>query len=276
MYYRRTSFGFGGGLTPVIKNLLIANGVIFVLSMNGGLYRDLLEQFAIIPYAVFHSFKIWQLFTYMFFHAGFWHVFFNMFMLWMFGTELESLWGSKQFLKFYFLCGVGAGVFILFLSPGNSITLGASGAVFGVMVAFAYLNPDRLIYIWFLFPVKAKYMVGFLMLVSFFSTFGASSSGISHAGHLGGGLIGYIYLKFGHKLPALWRSLQSPKTSKKKKSNLKYTPGGGEKVEYYRQRIDEILDKINRVGYLNLTDEEKKILEEGSKYLREHDDVDYN
>ena len=276
MNYRRSSFGFGGGLTPVIKNLLIANGVIFILSMNRSLYGSLLNQFAIIPYEVFHSFKIWQVFTYMFFHAGFMHIFFNMFMLWMFGTELEHIWGSKQFLKFYLICGIGAGLFILFLSPANSYTLGASGAVYGIMVAFAVLNPDRLIYIYFLFPVKVKYMVGFLMLISFFSTLGASSSNISHAGHLGGGLIGYIYLKFGHKLPALWRSLQSQSTSKKKKSNLKYTPGGGDKVEYYRRRIDEILDKINRVGYLNLTDEEKKILEEGSKYLREHDDIDYN
>jgi membrane associated rhomboid family serine protease len=276
MNYRRSSFGFGGGLTPVIKNLLIANGVIFILSLNGSLYNELVRQFAIIPYDIFNSFKIWQLFSYMFFHAGFMHVFFNMFMLWMFGLELESTWGSKRFLKFYLICGIGAGVFILFLSPLNSITIGASGAVYGIMVAFAVINPNRLIYIYFLFPVKAKYLIGFLMLVSFFSTLSISMDQISHAGHLGGGLIGYLYMKFGHKLPAVWRSLKSQSTTKTKKRNLKYTPGGGDKIEYYRKRIDEILDKINRVGYLNLTDEEKKVLEEGSQYLREHDDIDYN
>ena len=159
----------------------------------------------------------------------------------------------------------------------NSWTIGASGAIFGIMVAFAVLNPDRLIYVYFLFPVKAKYMVGFLMFISYFLIISGSGGNISHVGHFGGGLIGYLYMKLGHKLPGIWRALKSQSTTKKtKKRNLKYTPGGSDKVEYYRKRIDEILDKINRVGYLNLTDEEKKILEEGSQYLREHDDVDYN
>jgi membrane associated rhomboid family serine protease len=275
MYYRRTSFGFGGGLTPVIKNLLIANAAIFILSINKSLYLSVLNQFALIPYEIFFSFKIWQLFSYMFLHAGFMHIFFNMFMLWMFGAELESTWGSKQFLKYYLICGVGAGLFILILSPLKSATLGASGAIYGIMVAYAMMNPDRPIYIYFLFPVKAKYMVGFLMFISYFFIISGSGGEISHVGHFGGGLVGFIYMKFGHKLSAIWRSLKTQSKTKSKKSNLKYTPGG-DKVEYYRKRIDEILDKINRVGYLNLTDEEKKILEEGSQYLREHDDMDYN
>jgi membrane associated rhomboid family serine protease len=279
MHYKRSSFGFGRGLTPVIKNLLIANAVIFILSINGTLYNKLIEQFAIIPIEIFTSFKIWQLFTYMFLHGGFWHILMNMYFLWMFGTELEQAWGSRQFLKFYFICGIGAGLFILALSPLVSFTIGASGAIYGVMVAFAVTDPNRVMVLNFLFPVKVKYFVGFLVAISFFSTLNFSSDGISHVGHLGGGLIGFIYMKFGHKLHTIWRSLksQSPTSGKSKKSNLKYTPGGGsDKVEFYRQRIDEILDKINRVGYLNLTDEEKKVLEEGSQYLREHDDVDYN
>jgi membrane associated rhomboid family serine protease len=280
MYYQRSSFGFGGGLTPAIKNLIIINAVIFLLSINVGLYNFLVYYFGLIPSQVLGSIKIWQIFTYMFLHesihSSIMHILFNMFMLWMFGAELESSWGSRQFLKYYLICGIGAGIFILILSPSNSVTIGASGAIFGVMVAFAMLNPDRLLYVYFLFPVKAKYMVGFLMFISYFFIVSGSGGGISHVGHFGGGLVGYLYMKFGHKVPAMWRALKSQSTAKSKKSNLKFKSMDEDKIEYYRKRIDEILDKINRVGYLNLTDEEKKVLEEGSKYLREHDDVDYN
>jgi membrane associated rhomboid family serine protease len=259
MNYQRRGFGIGGQLTPAVKNILFANGIIFLMSvLNNQLFYFLSNNFALQAYDVLYQFKIWQLFTYMFLHGGFWHIFFNMFIFWMFGTELEMEWGSKQFLKYYFICGVGAGIINILLTssdPSYPGTVGASGAIYGIMVAYALKYPDRLVYIYFLFPVKVKYMVGFLAIISFLRM-----------------LVGFIYLKY-------WQHFYKVKSmfqQTTKKPDSKSSETGNEKVEYYRKKIDELLDKINRVGYLNLTDEEKELLEEGSKYLREHDDANFH
>ncbi|MCD4692809.1 MAG: rhomboid family intramembrane serine protease [Calditrichales bacterium] len=277
MYNRDRSFGIGTGgtLPPVVKNIVFINGIIFIMQfINQSLNYMLLDNFALNPYDVIYKFKIWQLVTYMFLHGGFWHVFFNMFVLWMFGSELEREWGSKEFLKYYFITGIGAGLTVILLS--NAPTIGASGAVYGIMLAYALRYPDRSIYIWFLFPVKVKYFMAFLTLVSFFSTIGPNTDGIAHAAHLGGIVIGIIYLKFWYLFYKARDMLKETPQKDISNSNFKYTKGGGKKTEYYRRAIDELLDKINRVGYLKLTDEEKKILEEGSKYLREHDKEHFN
>ena len=276
MYYQRRGFGIGGQLTPAVKNILFANGIIFLMSvLNNQLFYFLSNNFALHAYDVLYQFKVWQLFTYMFLHGGFWHIFFNMFIFWMFGTELEMEWGSKQFLKYYFICGVGAGIINILLTstdPNYPGTVGASGAIYGIMVAYALRYPDRLVYIYFLFPVKVKYLVGFLAIISFLSTWNAQGDGIAHAAHLGGMLVGFIYLKYWQQFYKIKSMFQQ--TTKKPPSKMSDT--NDEKVEYYRRKIDELLDKINRVGYLNLTEEEKELLEEGSKYLREHDEENYN
>ena len=273
MYYQRQSFGFGGfGLTNGVKNLLYANGIFFIIGLfSSNLDYLLRENFALYPYEVIFQFKIWQLVTYMFLHGGFLHIFFNMFMLWMFGTEIERQWGTREFLKFYFICGIVAGITLIILSP-NSATIGASGAVYGVMVAYAVNYPNRPIYLYFLFPIPAKYFVAFLVLISFFSTMNESSDNIAHAAHFGGAVMGYIYLKYRYYIYKIKNLFKQ----QKKKQKFKYSQADEEKAEYYRRKIDEILDKINRVGYLNLTDEEKELLEKGSKYLREHDGKEYH
>ena len=133
------------------------------------------------------------------------------------------------------------------------------------------------IYLYFLFPIKVKYLIGFLVLVSFFSTLGPQSDGIAHAAHLGGAVVGFVYLKYWYLYYKL-RGL-SNKVLTKDRSNLKYSKKNDhdeDKIEYYRGKIDELLDKINKVGYLNLTEEEKHLLEEGSRYLREHDSENFN
>ena len=262
-------------MPPAIKNIIFVNAIIFIMqSINQSLGAVIERQFALIPYDIIYNFKIWQLVTYLFLHGGFWHIFFNMFVLWMFGSELEREWGTKEFIKYYFITGIGAGVFNLLLS--DAPTIGASGAVYGVMLAYALRYPDRLVYIYFLFPVKVKYLMAFLVLVSFFSTFGSSGDGIAHAAHLGGIIVGFIYLKYWILLYKVKRILPNLSFGKKQNSDLKYTKGGDNKTEYYRRIIDELLDKINKVGYLNLTEEEKKLLEEGSKYLKEHDAENFN
>ncbi len=272
--------GNSGAISPAIKNILLANIVVYLLSIiNGDLGYIIFKQFALSAEGVFGSFKIWQLFTYMFLHSveSFWHIFFNMFILWMFGTELEHSWGTNEFLKYYFLTGVGGGVFNLFLS--GEPTVGASAAVYGIMIAYAISYPDRLIYIYFLFPVKVKYLMGFLTLFSFFSTIGPNTSNVAHAAHLGGIVIGFVYLKWWflfYKVKGFFNSNLS-NISSRGSSNMNYTKGGsGDKKEYYRKKIDDLLDKINKVGYLNLSEEEKKLLDEGSRYLREHDKENLN
>lgn len=271
--------GGGGAIPPAIKNILLANVVIFVLTfLNNNLAYIIYEQFALSAQGVLGEFKIWQLFTYMFLHDnnGFWHIFFNMFILWMFGSELEHNWGSREFVKYYFLTGIGGGIFNLIFS--GAPTVGASAAVYGVMVAYALAYPDRLIYIYFLFPVKVKYLMGFLTLVSFFSTVGASGDRIAHAAHLGGIIVGFVYLKYWTIHFKVKNFLRSSKPAGDgSSSNLKYTSKSKDnKTEFYRKKIDELLDKINKVGYLNLTEEEKKLLDEGSRYLREHDKENFN
>jgi membrane associated rhomboid family serine protease len=277
MYYQRPTFGIGAGLTPAVKNIIFVNAIIFFIKyLNINLYSYLTANFALHAYDVIYRFQIWQLVTYMFLHGGFWHIFFNMFVFWMFGVELEREWGSKEFLKYYLICGIGAGLVNIILTskdPGYIGTVGASGAIYGVMVAYALYYPDRQILIYFMIPVKVKYFVGFMALISFMSTMNPQSDGIAHAAHLGGIVIGYVYLKFGrlkYRLKSLFKS--SPRKTKFTYHDEK----DDAKLEYYRQKINELLDKINKVGYLNLTKEEKELLEEGSKYLREHDSKNYH
>jgi len=279
--YQNRSFGIGpsGALTPAIKNLIFANVIIwFMTFINTGIRIFFINNFSLFPYEVIYQFKIWQLVTYMFLHnpTGIWHILFNMFFLWMFGVELEREWGTKEFLKFYFVTGIGAGLVYMLLTNASVPMIGASGAIYGVMLAYTLRYPDRMIYLYFLFPVKLKYFMGFLILIQFFSTFGASADGVAHAAHLGGIIVGYIYLKYGFLWFKLKSSVKNFSASKPGKTKMKYGKGGGDQTEYYRKIMDDLLDKINRVGYLNLSEEEKKLLEEGSKYLREHDKDNFN
>jgi membrane associated rhomboid family serine protease len=189
----------GGGLFPSgIKALLIANTAVFVLQY-GGLDNLFMQWFALWPSRVVSLLpRVWQLGTYLFLHAGFTHILFNMLILWMFGRDLEGAWGRDRFLRFFFFCGVGAGVCIvavhyLFGDP-NVPTIGASGAVYGVLLASAILWPDRIVYMNFLFPIKMKYLVMIYGGIAFLGSMSANS-GVSHIGHLGGMIFAFVFLK---------------------------------------------------------------------------------
>jgi membrane associated rhomboid family serine protease len=211
--YRRPGFGGFSLFPPVIKYLLISNIAIFLLqhfffaalkagSVNIG--DEFVKNFALFginsPF-----FRPWQIFTYMYLHGSFSHLFFNMFALWMFGLELENLWGSKKFLLYYTICGLGAGIANLFLAPlfttipPNVPTVGASGSIYGVLVAFGYLFPNRHIYIYFMIPIKAKYLVILYMAIEVFSVASQSATGIAHIAHLGGAVVGFVYLFYTEK-----------------------------------------------------------------------------
>jgi membrane associated rhomboid family serine protease len=145
----------------------------------------------------------------MFLHGGIFHLLFNMLALWMFGTELERIWGTRYFLKFYGVAGIGAGVLTVLFSllpfgfadqVYRSTIIGASGAVYGLLLAYALYFPDRPIYMYFVFPIKAKYFVMIIGAITFYSSLGASG-GIANATHLGGLLVAYVYLKSGRMRP---------------------------------------------------------------------------
>lgn len=184
---------------PGIKWLLIINTVVYVLCY---LFRDLnliLETlFSLYAVAAIKSFYVWQIFTYMFLHGGPWHLIFNMLTLWMFGTQLERDWGTRRFLKYYFYCGMAAGVCVLIVNAALGLwtvrTIGASGAIFGVLVAFGVSYPNQTVLMNFLFPIKAKYLVMIYAAIELLTTFGPNT-GISTMAHLGGMAFGYVYLK---------------------------------------------------------------------------------
>ncbi len=205
--YQRISWG--GILTPAVKALLIANAAVFVLQSLApdAVYVGIIRWLGLVPYGVTHGLRIWQPFTYLFLHGGFWHLFWNMLALWMFGCDLERVWGKRRFLNYYFLTGVGAGcinILVKTIADPSGVasslvpTIGASGAIFGILIAAAVLFPDRRIYM-ILPPVELPMRVYVLIMgaIAFFGTIGATGDKVSHISHLGGMAVGYFYLRRG-------------------------------------------------------------------------------
>lgn len=197
------SYSFGPGpISPAVKWIIIANAVMFLVTLAAPV---LIQYFGLIPEAVLEHGWIWQLATYMFLHGSPMHLLFNMLGIWMFGVELERMWGTTYFAKYYAATGVGAGITALVISllpfaataPAySSITIGASGALFGLLLAFAMYYPDRPILVMLLFPVPAKVFVMIFGALALLYTF-QGGRGVSDAAHLGGILAGYLYLQSG-------------------------------------------------------------------------------
>ena len=203
-YYRQVSYSFVPPLTRVVKQLIIITTAVFVVTY-------VLQRFWSAPYAwlplrsddVLHRFYLWELVTYMFIHWGFWHIILNMLGLWMFGSDLESLWGSEKFLSYYLFTGIGAGICVVladavFSGGSGAPTAGASGAIYGILLAYGMIFPDRLVLFAFIFPMKAKWFVLIFGGVEFLSSIGTPGSGVSHVAHLGGMLFGFLYLRGPH------------------------------------------------------------------------------
>ena len=215
--------GLGLGLTEGVKILLIWNGIFFLLQqfiLKGGIgplaheatvhvpltgsYEtvrypivNLERLLGMVPVLIWQKGYLWQLVTYMFLHGGFFHVLFNMFGLWMFGSDIERLWGTRRFLSYYFFTGIGAGIFTLILTPNGLVpTIGASGAIYGILLAFAWFFPERRILLYFVFPIPARIFVmifgGIELLASITQQPGGT---IAHLAHLGGLVFGWVYLR---------------------------------------------------------------------------------
>ena len=302
-YYRPSMFGGFQFFPPVVKTLLLTNTAVFILMWSFGSFhigeigfrRIFDEFFGLMPLGTWdapfkNGFMPWQLITYQFVHADFWHLFFNMvFGLWMFGMEVEHAWGSKKFLIYYLSCGVVAGISQLVLSPifepALGPTVGASGAIYGVLIAFAAIFPDRYIYLYFLIPLKVKYFVMILIVFGVISVGGQGN--VANLAHLGGALGGYLYILYdrrrlisGRKNTGTFQSWMASAPWSKPSStagdvvdakvfdiNESKSFESKEKPIDAQKRIDDILDKISRSGYQSLSEEEKKILFEASKRM---------
>ena len=199
--YRLNTFFSASNFPQGVKWLLISNTAVFVLGylLGQAVFPGIFNRwFALVPREVVFHFAIWQLATYLFLHGGVGHLLFNMLALWMFGVTLERDWGTRRFLKYYFLCGIGAGLCDVTVNAllGNwyTSTIGASGAIYGVLLAFGVLYPEAIILFMFIFPIQAKY---FVMIVGAMALLGSlnMNSGVSNVAHLGGMIFGLLYLK---------------------------------------------------------------------------------
>jgi membrane associated rhomboid family serine protease len=192
---------FGPPFTPVIKGLIIANVAVHLLQWLAGAEATLKIQdlLALDPGKVLREFWLWQPLTYQFLHhqGDIMHLVFNMLMLWMFGGDLEQRWGARRFLRFYMVCGTGAGVVTCVVNALlgiQSATIGASGAIFGLLMAFGILFPNRVVLFLGLFPMRARVMVALFAVIQIWAVGGFRTSGIAYFAHLGGMLVAWLYL----------------------------------------------------------------------------------
>ena len=271
MRYQYTSSGFRQSFNrPTIsipsgvKFLLIVNIIVFILIELSGQKSLLFRTFGLVPSLVWNKFKIWQLFTYLFIHGGIFHIFFNMFVLWMFGKDLESQWGKMEFLLFYFVCGIGAGLITVLFSVNSIVPIvGASGAIYGLLLAYGFTYPNQMVYMYGLFPLKVKYMVLGLGAIAFFASLSTSQSNVSHITHLSGMIIGliFIYFNLNWKVIKLWYIRMRLK-------GLSQQPAKQDNEEaQMKKQVDKILDKLNDSGWDSLTEQEENYLTQASKRL---------
>ena len=294
-------------LPTIVKHLLIINVLMFLAYITLTRFHIDLNDILGLHFFKASDFRIYQLVTYMFMHGNFGHLFFNMFALWMFGNTLENIWGSKRFLLFYMVCGIGAGLcqeLVQYIQYATSLaqyetvnmggriismdsylnmmtTVGASGAIYGLLLAFGMMFPDSRIYLYFLFPIKAKwFVIGYAVLELILGFQGVDN--VAHFAHLGGMLFGLLLILYWRKHPAgpdkNFRKLKDIFQSWKRKSQMKYTryeevydkmPRSNEDYNYQKAKkerdIDAILDKVAKNGYDSLTKEEKEFLFKNSK-----------
>ena len=279
-------------LPMVVKNLLIINGIFFLATIAFDYVWHIdLSDYLGLHYFGASDFRPYQFVTYMFMHGSFAHIFFNMFALWMFGNSIENAWGPKRFLIFYMVCGIGAGLIqelvqyiqlhdiiehYQYINLGQKTvtveeylnmltTVGASGAVYGILLAFGMMWPNSRIYIYFAIPVKAKWFVIIYGVIELFSGF-SSVDNVAHFAHVGGMLFGLALILYWRYKEGIWQ----PKFKIFNKNKFGYGRPQSD-WDYNKNRADdqrktdEILEKISKGGYNSLTEEEKEFLFKQSK-----------
>lgn len=307
-------------IPTITKNLLIIN-ILAYLAMtllvattgNSGAPIDLNNIFG-LHFFMASDFRIYQLFTYMFMHGSLQHIFFNMFALWMFGCVVENVWGPKKFLFYYILCGIGAGIFqeiaqfvnyaiegygaYQYITDGSIripmnaflnqwTTVGASGSIYGILLAFGMIFPEQRIFIFPLpVPIKAKWFVMIYAAVELFSAMGTTNDGVAHIAHLGGMVFGFFLIRYWRNHPTSGYGtmrgsvfFENMRSNWEKRKGRTFTSTKGPtysdgtrtsdwnynaRQQAKQQEIDAILDKIRRSGYDSLTQEEKQKLFDNS------------
>ena len=301
-------------MPAMTKNLLVINVLAYLATWV--LQRSGVDLNALLGLHFFMAsdFRVYQFLTYMFLHGSFTHILFNMFALWMFGSVIERVWGPKKFLFYYIVCGVGAGIVQELVQYGNYVaqgldayqyvnmggsqiamdayinlwtTIGASGAVYGILLAFGMIFPnERLFIIPIPFPIKAKWLILGYIVIELFSAMSGPGDGVAHMAHLGGMLFGFLLIRYWQKHPdssqRYGRSYgkeffdnlirKHEDYQRKRHMHAEQTNARRETDEEYNMRqrqnqeeIDAILDKIRKSGYDSLTKEEKQKLFEQRK-----------
>ena len=247
-------------IPPGVRWLLGITAAFFVAQQISGGFLE--ETLGLIPAKVL-SLELWRLFTYQFLHGSFFHILFNLFALWMFGKEIEWSWGTKEFLKFYFTCILGAAVVNTIFEPSAMTpVIGASGGIYGLLVAVALLYPSAVIYLYGIIPLQAKHFVILIGIFEFFASFHGTGSTIARFAHLGGMLTGFVYLK-SYEFRSRWNLVlhrfldffvaKPPPILKPKKAEKV-------KKEDLAREVDRILEKVLSQGADSLTDQEREIM----------------
>jgi len=255
--------------TDAIKILVSVNFCIYILQSVSGKEDVFFRLFGLVPSTFMSDLMLWQPFTYMFFHAPFYssvgisHILLNMLGLWVFGRELEQAWGKTKFLRYYFITGIGSGLITYFFQMGSdNPVIGASGAVYGILLAYGISYPNRMLYIWGLIPVRSMWLVIIMGSIAFFGLLG-NADGISHVTHISGMLIGYVLLKKKWKWRDIWFAIR--------KKTIEFQVQRYEeksiKNKMLQKDIDVILEKIQKVGFIGLSDREQSKLYEASKTM---------
>ncbi|MYC88865.1 MAG: rhomboid family intramembrane serine protease [Gemmatimonadales bacterium] len=270
-------FGHGFPMSRWVLRLMIANFAIFLLMAMRVVPVGAIEWlgFAVPGFLL----RPWTVVTYMFVHGGFMHVFMNMLALFFFGPPLEQKWGSRFFLRFYLVTGLGAAAFslLLYSLTGPTIMVGASGAIFGILVAFALNWPDAKIYLYFVFPVPAKWFVAALGAFTLLSTVQGSADGVAHWAHLGGLVTGFVYLRYGDRIGRRAHSLLYKERPAAPRGRTRRASPPPDPTPRRRRRrdgdsldeVDRILDKIRASGMDSLSARERAFLDEVSRQYQQ-------
>ncbi len=266
-YLMQLPFPFSRG----VKTLLIATGGMYALQLLPAVGPFLMSAFALTPFEAFCRGQVWRLASYMFLHSthDFSHLALNMLALWMFGGELEERWGSGKFILHYLIFGIGAGLFgaLYLLHPVMRFVpvIGASGAIFGLLTAFAVYYPQREILLFFVLPVKSWMLVAGYAAISLMLSF-SQGSAVAHLVHLGGIVVAFAYLKGAPGIEAGFRVVRERSDEKRMRRRAELA---AQRKRYFAERVDPILEKIARQGMESLTKEEKKILSAAGQSARD-------
>ncbi len=282
-------------IPKITKNLLVINILAYLVSFVLETRGIDLNVWGGLHFFLDYNFHFYQFITYMFLHGSIWHLFFNMFALWMFGCVIEEVWGAKKFLIYYMVCGIGAGLcqeLVQFLMGSYSLTIGASGAIYAILLAYGMTFPEETIFIFPLpIPIKAKWFVALYAGIELYSAVNASADGVAHMAHLGGMLFGLVLILYWRRHPdsnfdlgsgqQVFQNMKdrfgrhqdltdmhNERTRKQERPRQDAHESDWEYNSRKAQRqaeVDAILDKIRKSGYDSLTKEEKKRLFDASQ-----------